>query len=180
MRALAIFVGFALATPAFAEAKPDPTTLAAARELMRVSDLQGQMRAFYPAVAGAIGDQMRQLFVDNKVPDGLGRELTAAIQANIGSLDSLFTPELVDKMANIYAGHFTAEELKRLSAMMNDPVMGKFRAESPHIMGELMPLIFEAIKPRQQDFEKRLRQIVTDWIKQHPEDKAKLRSPTAS
>lgn len=181
-RALALAAMLAMAAPAMAAspAEPDAARLAAARELMVASDIKESMRTLYPRMAEAMGQQMRQMFVDNAVPEGLSTQLTAALQANLASMNDVFTPAFIDRLSSIYARHFTTEELQRVSTMMRDPVMVRFRAETPAMMSEMMPLIFEAVKPRQQQFQEKLRQIVTDWLQQHPEDKAKLRSPSAS
>jgi hypothetical protein len=175
-----VAMAVALASPALAQAAPDEATLAAARELMQVSDIQGQMRAMGPRMAQSMGVQMQQMFQDNAVPEGLNTQLTAAMQAYIGTIDELFTPQLVDQLATLYARHFTAAELQRVTVMMKDPVMLKFRSELPGLMAEMMPMMFEAMKPRQEQFRQKIMQIVADWMKQHPDDKAKLRSPISS
>jgi uncharacterized protein len=161
-------------------AAPAPATLAAARELMMANDIQGQLRAVMPRMAEAAGAQLRQMFTDNKMPDGLQQQMTAAIQANLSSMDSVFTPEVIDQMATVYARHFSADELQRLSALMRDPAMVKFRTEMPNMMAEIMPVMFAAMKPRQDALRAQMQKIVADWIKQHPEDKAKLRSPSSA
>lgn len=161
-------------------AKVDAATLAAARDLMAASDMRAGMRALYPRMADAMGAQMRQMFVESEVPAGLSVELTAAIQANIASMDDVFSPAFLDDLALVYARHFSTEELTRIATLMRDPAMQKFRAETPAVMTEMMPMIFEALKPRQEQFQQRLRQIVVDWVRAHPEDAAKLRSPVAS
>jgi hypothetical protein len=188
---LALFaLSLALASPVLASPKqtqptpaqsaPDAATLAAARELMQVTDVQGQMRAIGPRMAETMGKQMRLMFNDSGIPEGLHAELTAAMQAYIGSMDGVFTPAFVDQLAMIYARHFTADELRRVTAFMKEPVMLKFRTETPAMMAEMMPLTFEAMKPGQQQLMDRIKQIVADWMVRHPEDKAKLRSPTVS
>jgi len=182
IRAALIAAALVSAAPALAETKaqPDAARLAAARELMVASDIKETMRNLYPRMAEAMGQQIRQLFVDNAVPEGLSVQMTAALQANVASMDEIFTPALIDRLSSVYAEHFTADELKRVSVMMRDPVMVRFRAETPGMMTEMMPVIFEAVKPRQQQFQQKMQQIIVDWLRQHPEDKAKLRSPTAS
>ncbi len=180
MRAALMAAAILLASPALAETAPDAATLTAARELMQVTDVQGQMRALGPRMAESMGQQMRLMFKDDTMPEGLRTELTAAMQAYVGSMDSYFTPAFIDQLATIYARHFTVEELRRVTAFMKEPVMVKFRAETPAMIAEMLPLTFEAMKPGQQQFMAKIRQIVADWIARHPEDKAKLRSPTAS
>ena len=180
IRALSVAVAIALSVPAAAAPSPDAATLAAARAFMQVSDVQAQMRGMGPRMAESMGQQMRQMFQDNAVPEGLNKELTAAMQAYIGSMDTVFDPAFVDRLAALYAQHFTAEELRHLTALMKDPVMAKMRTEQPAIVAEMMPMIFEVMKPRQQLLQQKIMQIITDWMKQHPADKAKLRSPAAS
>ncbi len=182
MMRVAILAAALIAAPlaAQAPATPDPATLAAAREMMATTDIQGQMRAIMPRMADAMGVQLRQMFTDNKMPDGLQQQMTAAIQANMASMQDVMTPAVIDQMAAVYARHFSVDELKRLSALMRDPAMVKYRAEMPDMMGEIMPIMFAAMRPQQEAFQAKMRQIVADWIKQHPEDKAKLRSPNAS
>lgn len=177
----AIFAtAIALASPAFAHAAPDAATIAAARELMQITDVQGQMRAIGPRLAESMGEQMRTMFKNEAMPEGLRIELTAAMQAYIGSMDGIYTPAFIDQLAALYARHFTADELRRLTLLMKEPVMQKFRTETPALISEMMPLTFEAMKPGQQQFLEKIKQIVADWMAKHPEDKAKLRSPTAS
>jgi uncharacterized protein len=177
-----LFLAAALvASPLAAQAPsaPDAATLAAARDLMATTDIRGQMRALMPRMADAVAGQLRQMFADNKMPDGLQQQLTAAIQANMASMQDVMTPQVIDQMAGVYARHFSADELKRVTALMRDPAMEKFRTEMPNMMGEIMPIMFGAMKPQQQAFQAKMRQIVADWMKQHPEDQAKLRSPNA-
>jgi TRAP-type C4-dicarboxylate transport system permease large subunit len=162
-----------------AQAKPDAAALTAAHEMMAVTDLQAQMRAVAPRIAEVTNIQMRQAFADQKVPEGLQVKITAAAQSFIGSIDGVFTPALVDQIAEIYAQHFSAAELRRLTTLLKDPAMVKFRAEMPSTMAEIMPLVMTAMRPRQQLFQGQVKQIVTEWMQQHPEDKAKLRTPAA-
>ena len=179
----ALFLAAALAsTPLNAQtpAAPDATTLAAARDLMAATDVQGQMEALMPRMAEAAGAQLRQMFTDQKIPNGLQKQMTAAIQADMASMGGVLTPGVIDQMAAIYARHFPLGELRRLAALMRDPVMIKFRTEMPNMMAEIMPIMFAAIKPHQDLFQAKMQQIVADWINQHPQDKAKLRLPAAS
>ena len=184
MRSILFALALVAASPTFAAdtsvLAPDPSTLVAARELMQSSDFQGQMKAMGPRVATAMEQQMHQMFKDNAIPEGLNSQLTAALKDYLGTMGEFFTPEFVDQLAGIYARHFTADELRHISVMLKDPVMQKFQREMPTLMSEMMPMMFEAMKPRQQLLQQKIKQIVTDWVANHPADKAKLRSPAAS
>ncbi|HEX7852131.1 MAG TPA: DUF2059 domain-containing protein [Sphingobium sp.] len=163
-----------------AMAQPDAATLAAARALMKISDLQGQMKALGPSMANAAEQQMRGMFTEARMPDGLQAQMASAMKSYLDSMDRMFTPELIDQMATIYARHFTAAELNHITAMMADPVMVHFRETTPQLMGELMPAMMQAMRPHQKALQAQLMTIIRDWIQTHPEDKAKLRSPLSS
>jgi hypothetical protein len=158
---------------------PNAATLAAARELMRVADVKGQMHALMPRMAQAMSQQMQQQFVDKKVPDGLAAQFTAALRDFMGSLDGAFTPAVIDEMAMVYARHFSESDLRHLSALLGDPAMLRYRAEMPNVVSDEMPILFAAMKPQQDAFQAKMKQITADWIRTHPEDKAKLAHPTS-
>jgi len=170
----------AMAAPAASSAQTDPAALAAARDLMQASDIVGQMKALGPSMAAAAEQQMRDMFTDSKMPDGLQSQINAAVKSHLGSMDSVFTPELIDEMASVYARHYTADELRHIATLMADPVMVRFRQTTPALMTDLMPALMKAMQPRQRAFQTQIMTIVRDWIAQHPDDKAKLRSPQHS
>jgi hypothetical protein len=193
-RALALLVAFGssavlaqsaslavVAPPVAVSVKPvDPAALAAARDMLQVVDIRSQLHALMPSIGQAMAGQMQRQFVDNKVPEGLADQFGAAMQAFMGSLDSAFTPAVIDQLATIYAQHFSESELRRLSALLGDPVMLRYRAEIPKLLPDEMPILLAAMKPQQEAFQAKMKQITADWIKQHPEDKPKLAHPNAS
>ncbi|WBO21582.1 DUF2059 domain-containing protein [Sphingomonas abietis] len=177
--ALPAWADVAPAPAAPAAATPDAATMAAARALMRATDIQAQMRAIGPRMGQAVTMQLQQSFADHQLPTELQSQIAGAMQDFVGSMDTMFTPQLIDQMAAIYARHFTAADLQHLSQMMQDPAMVRFRKVMPDTLAEMMPLIMTAMRPQQDAFQARIQKIVADWIQQHPEDQAKLRSPTA-
>jgi hypothetical protein len=183
IRVIAVFAAMTLAGSGVAAAQPaapDPATLAAARQMLRVVDIPAQMHALGPRLGETVVRAMQQEFGDNQVPDGLSREITAALQQFVGSVDGAFTPQVIDQIAAIYARHFSRDDLERLSTMLADPVMQRFRAETPDIVGDETPIILAAMRPMQAAFEARVKQIVADWLRDHPEDKSKLVHPNVS
>lgn len=178
--AASMLAGPAPAVVAPAASTPEAAALAAAREFMSVNDVNGQMHALMPRIAQAASAQMQQQFGENKMPDGLAAQFGAALQAYMGTLDSAFTPQVIDRIAVVYARHFSAADLHHLSALMGDPVMARFRTEMPNVMGDMLPVLMSALKPQQDAFQAKMKQIVADWIRLHPEDKSKLAHPDAS
>ncbi|MET0240715.1 MAG: DUF2059 domain-containing protein [Sphingobium sp.] len=179
----ALLAAALLAVPMAASAQtatPDAATLAAAREVMKVSDVQGQLRLMGPQMADAVAKQIESQFAGNSMPAGLQTQVTAALRDFVGSMDQIMSPAVIDEMAVVYARNFSAADLTSLAAMLKEPVMVRFREQTPAMMAELMPVIFKAMRPRQEAFNAKLKAIIADWIKTHPEDKAKFPSPTAS
>ena len=164
-------------------ANDDAARLTAARELLRVTDIKGQMHSAMPKIAQAAVQamlaQMQQQFGKDHIPDAVQQQFGAALQSYMTSLDEAFTPDVLDQMAAVYARHFSAADLSHLSALLADPVMQRFRSETPNMMGEMLPILMTAMKPQQDAFRANMQKIAADWIKQHPEDKAKLSSPAA-
>lgn len=165
--------------PAAAATAPTPDALAAARELMLLTDLPGQMRTLAPRMAEASGREVRKSLGEAHVPEQLQAQIAFETQTFIGSVSGIFTPELIDRMATVYARHFTAVELRQIATLMRDPVMVKFRAAGADISTELLPVMAEAMRPEQEAYKTRVRGVLTDWIAKHPED-AKALPPPAS
>ena len=160
----------------FPQAPVDPARLAAAQQLMRAIDIQGQMHAVVPRLAIAAATQMIQAF-GNQAPPELRQRLGSAVELSNFTQSPDFPQSLIDRIATIYAQHFDLVELQRLTVLMADPAMVKFRAETPVISAETMPVILEALRPQQEQLQAEMKQIVADWLRDHPEDKAKLVHP---
>ncbi|HEY0270789.1 MAG TPA: hypothetical protein VGC10_07355 [Sphingomonas sp.] len=64
--------------------------------------------------------------------------------------------------------------------MIGDPAMQRYRAGMPNMVSDEMPILFAAMKPRQEAFQAKMKQITADWIATHPEDKSKLAHPAAN
>jgi hypothetical protein len=180
MRRALLCVALALASPAAAQPAPDAATLAAARRLIQASDLTGQLRAVMPQIADAALAQARRGFKSGQMPEELQSRIVAALRENMASLADVFTPELQDRMAGVYARHFSRADLDHLADLLSDPAMVRFRQGTPAMMGEIMPMMMAAMEPRQKALQTRIMKIIGDWIAAHPEDKSRLASPVRS
>ena len=182
IHALLCGAALALSAPAMAQgvAMPDTAALAAARDLMAATDIRGQLKAIGPSLAKAVDEQMKSMFSDGQMPSGLQKQLTGIMADYLGSMDEIYTPELIDQLANIYARRFSADELRHVAEMMKDPVMIRFREQTPAITADLLPLVLEAVKPRQAALLAKVKSTVAQWVADHPNDKAKLRQSTKS
>ncbi|USI74052.1 DUF2059 domain-containing protein [Sphingomonas morindae] len=152
-----------------ASAQPDAETLAAARALIAATDVRGQMRQIMPRLAGPMLDMIHQRY-GATMPAALRSQLDAATTRFIGSIDTAFTPAMLDAIAAVYARHMSAADLRRVAALMADPAMARFRAATPAIAAETVPITIAAMRPQQTAFQAEVAQILRDWAASHPEE----------
>ena len=159
------------AAPALAQnSDVDPARLAAARELVDVTDMRSELSA---NMQKTIASQLDAQLGSKQVPPELVQEFRAIAQDEFQSYMNAAFPKIVDQSARIYARHFTTEEIKHLTGLQRDPVMVKFRSQMGTIMGELMPTIIEAQKPMQERMVERMMAAATAYTAKHPESRAK-------
>jgi len=158
----------------------DAATLAAARELVAATDIQKQLKAVIPQVIDAAMSNTTRMFKPDAIPEGLHERLTTLMRDGMTSMTDVFTPNMLDQIATIYARHFSVDELKRLTTLMRDPAMVSFRERMPVVTHDLMPVMMAAMKPKQEAFQKKLLSVITEWINEHPDDRSRLAQPIAS
>ena len=119
----------ALASPAFAQATPDLATLAAARELMLAAGVDEQLHATARHNVETWVQRLNEESNGRAIPAPLRAQMHEAWQDFFGRLDEMLTPQFMNKVAALYASHFTIAELQHISAIMKEPVSVKFRRE---------------------------------------------------
>jgi hypothetical protein len=121
----------ALSPPAQAQNKPTAGALAAAHELIEVT---GATTLFNPLIAGVV-EQAKILYLQQN--PALAKDLNEIA----AKLRTDFAPrfsELTDKVAELYAEHFTEQELKDILAFYRSPVGKKMLAEQPKVVEDSM------------------------------------------
>jgi len=110
---------------------PAPENLAAARELIVVMRATDQFKAVLPTIL----QNMKAAVVQNRPEmeknyDAMAPLLAQAANARVS--------ELTEQMAQIYARHFSVDEMKQLAAFYQSPIGQKLLAEQPAIARETM------------------------------------------
>jgi hypothetical protein len=127
-----IFACLLLVIPAYAQQAASPETLQAARELQAVmsGDVVKQMM-----------DQMMSAMWPN-VERQLGGKVNAAALAELrGEFERVmlkYVTTVMNEAPAIYARHFSADELRALTAFYRTPIGIKALAVMPKVMGESM------------------------------------------
>lgn len=168
---VALSVSLALAAPfSFAQntaAAPqaiavDPAALAATSELFEAMNYRAvaqgmleQMRRTMPGLmtqsaTAAIDNNPKLTAAEKKdAHEKLNKELPQAVALFNGVFGD---PSLVDEMvratAQIYARHFTVEELHQIAAFYRTPVGTKMLATMPQLMSESMQVGQQVVMPR--------------------------------
>lgn len=182
-KSLTAVLGIAIAlfaTPASAAPAVDPATLAAARRLIAASDMENQLRLVLPQIIDAAMKQARSTFKDDTLPKELDAKLQSLLRQHVTSIADVFGPDMQAKMAEVYARHFSTADLNHIADMLADPAMVRFREQTPATMQDIMPVIMEAMAPKQAAFRAEIMKTIVDWIRDHPNDKALLAKPLAT
>jgi hypothetical protein len=123
-------------TPPVAAAAPAPTDsrLAAAMDLLQATDAKGNMETFIDSMLPVIVDGLRRTH-SGVSEDTLKLFQTACREEMVSSLD-----DQLKLQAQIYAEHFSEDELRALVAFYRSDTGRKYITEMPLIMKEVMPL----------------------------------------
>jgi hypothetical protein len=128
---IAAFIALSLICPgrASAQAAPDPDAIAAAKELVIAMRATEQFKLLVPQMMQAMKQaalsgqpQMEPQF------DAISAVLLKAASARVD--------EVSDQMVGVYARHFTADELRQLTAFYHAPVGQKLLQAQPAIAQE--------------------------------------------
>jgi hypothetical protein len=133
-RALVVVVGLvamlSLALPAWSQA-PAPDAKAAARELVLTMRAADQLKTVFPMLMQQLKPAIVQGRKDvEKDYDTIMPQILAQATARMD--------EFVEAIAGVYAQHFTADELRKLTQFYKEPVGQKFIQLMPQIMQDSM------------------------------------------
>jgi len=151
-----VLLATALAAPVRAQT-PSPETLAAAQELAAImsGDTIGQMSA---ALTAQIWPNIEQQ-LGPKVDAATLSELRGQFEKSLSD----FTTEVMHDSPEVYARHFTADELRAMLAFYKSPVGQKALHTMPTVMTELG----ERMAPRMQAFQNDLHTKMQATLKKH-------------
>ena len=146
--------------------------LAAARDLLRATDFEGQMELSAQQSAHATFETL--LAAEEKrrgmpVPDDLRKAIQTVLDDHMSGLIADLKRTGLEDAARIYARYFTADELRELLRLQSNPVMKKAQAISPLLLSDLMQIGVRAAAERQPALEAELKRVVRDWLASHPD-----------
>ena len=149
-------------SPAPAAAKVDPAAAAAVKELVEVMKLREMMQMSFKQMQQSMPQFMLQgaTAAINGNPKLNAAQKKAAIaevekelpQAAKAVADTMNDPKLMDElmaeMTPLYTKHFSADELRAMTAFYRSPVGVKVMQSMPQIMGESMQISQRVVMPR--------------------------------
>lgn len=150
----------ALVGPVRAQAPPQPPAeaIAAADELLTVmsKDMVAQMTS----------QMMSQMWpmIESQVSTMTGAQALKEIRSEVERIAGDFTFRSMKSAPEIYARHFTAGELREITAFYRTPTGAKTIAAIPQVMGEF----YATLGPRMPELENELRNAIMDVMAKYP------------
>jgi hypothetical protein len=148
-----LLLALSLAAPVRAQ-EPSPETLAAARDLSAImtGDTIAQMTAamaaqIWPAIAQQLGA---------KVDAPTLTEMRAEFERTLKS----FTGDVMKDAPEVYARHFSAQELRDMVAFYKSPSGAKALHEMPKVMADVGARMGPRVQALQSDLDQRMRAIL--------------------
>jgi hypothetical protein len=112
---------------------PSPDTVAAARELVTTSRAADQLKTLLPLIM----QQLKPAIVQGRAD--VARDFDAAMPQLIEAM-SARSDSFAEAIAVIYARHFSADELRQVTAFYRSPIGQRFLEKMPTIAQESMTM----------------------------------------
>lgn len=144
---------------------PDSATVAAAHRLLTAMDYERMMERMTDSMGSQMAPSLQKAIEEEigaPVDDELIRRLTDVQTAYLRKV-LVNDSNLRTAMAIIYARHFSAAELDRLTALYADPVMKKWTEVTPDLMGDMMPLMIDLTNAHREELQSEVREVVNDY-----------------
>ncbi|MDX6284409.1 MAG: hypothetical protein QOH03_5480 [Kribbellaceae bacterium] len=167
--AIAIGLLMAAAVPAAAQRADDAEAFAAARELLRATNFNSQVRATAEQVTDRTITTIMEQFRSQQgraFPPALETELRQILREHNDALLTAIEPTALDDAARIYARYFSAEEIRELQRMQTSPVMIKFQRVMPQFFAELTQISAGEAMRRMPELRRRVDEAIERWIAQ--------------
>jgi hypothetical protein len=151
-----------------APAAPSEETMTAALALFDQKELEDQMMGSAIRVAQvALEARLESLRKRGIVlPDPLVARLNAVSLEEVKSMVDTMLPTFRVDAATIYARYFTADELRELKRLQDNPVSLKLRQLTPNIVAEITKVTLRVSEERMPELERRSKEIVEGWLKE--------------
>lgn len=167
----ALAIGLALPV-AEAQAATPPSAgdsiaaLAAARDLLIASGFENQMQQAGVSMANMAfeqGVESEEAKQGKAMPEELKQRIKTVMSEEIGGMLKDMKHSALENAAQIYAQYFSAEELRRLAVLNQDPVMRKAQSLLPQMMPQLAQIGMKAAQQRKPQIEQRVKATIEEW-----------------
>jgi uncharacterized protein len=171
-RLLIVTAAWGLCVPVAGHAQsatgPELDAIVAARELMVAMDLTGQMEATVLQTGNATVTTVLQQMADDydlEIPEELESQFRLVVMEHLQDYVREVRDTAAEEAALIYARHFSADELRTLSALHTHPVMVKMIEVGPALMADLMQVGTAESLRRLPELQRRIAEVVADHFR---------------
>lgn len=167
MKFLALAVAAMLmASPANAQTADRLAALAAARDMLISVGFERQMEQTGMAMANTVMDhniaQLEERW-GSAIPADFKQRIRGVINAELAAMMTDLKKTALDDAAQIYADHFSAPELRRLTELNTDPVMRKAQSLLPTMMPQLARIGLKAASEHEPAMQAKIKEAVDEW-----------------
>ncbi len=180
MKSVIFALSLVIASPAVAEPSSpspatsspgvaDPAALAAAERMMDAMNydklIDDMMTAMVAQARLSIPEQIEKMAeqAGEELPADFKERLVAIVVGSLERSTKGKTAELRRDTALIYARHFTAAEIDRMTELQKDPVMVKMQAKMPAIMAESMAMSQKTLAEEMPRMIEDVKQMVAEY-----------------
>lgn len=140
--------------------------LAAARDMLVSMGFERQMEQAGMAMANTtfehnVAREEEKLGVT--MPADLKRRVRTVMNEQLGVMLNDMKRTALDDAAQIYADHFTADELRRLAVLNADPVMRKAQSLLPQMMPQLAQIGLKSAAKHEPVMQAKIKEVVDEW-----------------
>ena len=154
-------------TPSFGQGGDRLAALTAARDLLLSVGFERQMELSGIAMANSVFEQNVAAAEKQRgeaLPADLKQKVRIAMNEEIGAMMTELKRTALDDAAQIYADHFTAEELRRLAVISADPVMRKSQQLMPQMLPKLAQIGLKVAEDRKPIMQQKIKEVVDQWL----------------
>jgi hypothetical protein len=158
-------------------AVPAPTAqdaMEAARELLRDAHFEDRMLETALRMSGISFDTIvaaKEAELGEALPEDLKFTVKRIVLEETSRTIEQIKPYALDEAAQVYARHFTADELRELARLKSNPVMMKAEQLAPQLFTELSQIGLKEAAANQTTVDERIKAAIADWLATHAPEK---------
>lgn len=160
--------------PASKPVDPSPEAVAAAMKIFDDEAMRGQMvGTILLAMDEGIAQEMEADETGDGPDEAMELRIRQALMEEFRDIIEAELPTYINRLATLYARHYTLDELRELDRIFDLPLFKKMIALMPTMMVDEMRYASEMLEPHQQRIQDRAEELMREWTVANAQAKAR-------